>query len=210
MSLLMPERDQVLAAHIAGVLTDIVEHAAAGPSSRRPSPLPDARAGSRARDELGVDRDQLKAALGTFGSGVTIVTGMHDGAPAGFTCQSFFSVSLEPPLVALSVMSTSTTYPTIRDAHRIAISVLAEDQRELSNQFARSGTDKWAGVEWAATPGGAPVIAGCVSWFECEIESEIEAGDHIVVIARVTALRGSQDARPPLMYWSGGYQRFEA
>ncbi len=194
MSLMTPRRDNVLAAHIAGVLTDVVD------SESADSP--------RGSSSVVLERDELKAALSSFASGVTVVTGMHEGAPAGFTCQSFFSVSLEPPLVALSVMATSSTYPTIRTANRIAICVLGEDQQAVSTQFARSGTDKWAGIGWQPSPGGAPVIDDCLAWFECEIESEIEAGDHVVVLARITALKAEGGQSAPLLYWDGAYQRF--
>lgn len=199
----MTPRDDVLAAHIAGVLMDVFDHEPEAVDAH-------ARVDASAADEApALDPADLKAALGLFASGVTVVSGMDDGAPAGFTCQSFFSVSLEPPLIALSVMATSSTYPRLRAADRIAVSVLAEDQRAESNAFARSGTDKWAGISWTASPGGAPVIDGSLTWFECRIESEIEAGDHTLVIARVTAIGEPRQAAAPLLYWSSGYRLME-
>ncbi len=206
----MIPRDDVLAAHIAGVLVDVFDHepeqteaTAHVDEHRRPA--------AEAQEALpALEPADLKAALGLFASGVTVVSGMHEGRPAGFTCQSFFSVSLEPPLIALSVMATSTTFPLIRTADRIAVSVLAEDQRTESNAFARSGADKWAGISWTASPGGAPIIDGSLTSFECRIESEIEAGDHTLVIARVTAIGEARRDADPLLYWSRAYRVLES
>lgn len=98
-----------------------------------------------------VDPAAMRMTLGHFTSGVTIIAG-HDGIePLGFTCQSFYSVSLEPPLVSFSVMTDSTTYPRIRKTEQFSVNVLASHQHEASSQFARSGTDKWMGVRWPHT-----------------------------------------------------------
>ena len=102
---------------------------------------------------------QFRDTLGHYASGITIVSGIDDGEPIGFTCQSFFSVSIEPPLISFSVMKTSTTYPRIAATGRFAVNVLAHDQHTIANQFARSGTDKWAGVAWNPAASGNPIIA---------------------------------------------------
>ncbi|WNM26340.1 flavin reductase family protein [Demequina capsici] len=200
-------RDDVLAAHIAGVLVDVFDHEPEAVSAR----AREGAAATRAEDEAlpVLAPADLKAALGLFASGVTVVSGMHEGRPAGFTCQSFFSVSLEPPLIALSVMATSTTFPLIRTADRIAVSVLADDQRATSSTFARSGGDRWAGIPWTPSPGGAPVLDGSLTWFECRIESEIEAGDHTLVIARITALGPRRPDAAPLVYAAGAYRTLQ-
>jgi 3-hydroxy-9,10-secoandrosta-1,3,5(10)-triene-9,17-dione monooxygenase reductase component len=88
------------------------------------------------------DELQFREAVGHYASGITIITGHDSEGPIGFTCQSFYSVSVDPPLVSFSVMKTSTTYPRIRDTGTFAVNILAADQGTISNQFARRGTDK--------------------------------------------------------------------
>lgn len=146
--------------------------------------------------------------LGHFGSGVTVVTG-HDGTePIGFTCQAFTSVSLDPPLVSISVMTTSTTYPRIRETGKFAVNVLAHDQHGLSNQFARKGTDKWAGVEWTAAPSGNPLLEGALIWVDCEFYAEHLAGDHLIVLGRVLGISEIPvDESEPLLFYKGQYRR---
>jgi 3-hydroxy-9,10-secoandrosta-1,3,5(10)-triene-9,17-dione monooxygenase reductase component len=153
------------------------------------------------------DDADFRGVLGHFCSGVTIVAAQHDGRPVGFTCQSFFSVSIDPPLVAISVAKTSTTYPLIRSVGTMVINVLASDQQSISLAFSRSGTDKWAGVSWL--PGRVsrdPIIDGAVASLECSVDSESDAGDHIVVLARVHHLCADSDRRP-LLFYQGAYHR---
>jgi flavin reductase (DIM6/NTAB) family NADH-FMN oxidoreductase RutF len=148
----------------------------------------------------------FRQTLGHFASGVTIVTGVSDGVPVGFTCQSFSSVSIDPPLILISVMNSSTTYPAIREAGSFAVNVLADHQRELSNQFARRGTDKWAGVVWTPSPDGNPTIDESLMWVDCELEREVDAGDHLIVLGRVRSLSGPDErGAAPLLFFKGGY-----
>ena len=95
---------------------------------------------------------RFREALGHYASGITVVTTHIDGEPIGFTCQSFHSVSMSPPLVSFSVMSNSASYPKIRQAGRFAVNILSDGQVEVSNQFARRGTDKWLGIDWQESP----------------------------------------------------------
>jgi 3-hydroxy-9,10-secoandrosta-1,3,5(10)-triene-9,17-dione monooxygenase reductase component len=158
--------------------------------------------------DTGNDR-HFRTVLGNFCSGITVLASTVDGSPVGLTCQSFFSVSLAPPLIAFSVMESSTTYPLVRRAGTCCVNVLAGDQRPLSNQFARSGTDKWAGVEWHPSPGtGDPIIRDVLAWLECEIEWEHGAGDHTIVVARVRSF-GSRPDAAPLLYFRGDYAQVE-
>lgn len=154
-----------------------------------------------------IDAALFRATLGHFASGVTIITGMSDGVPVGFTCQSFTSVSIDPPLISISVMTTSTTYPIIRATGSFAVNVLGRHQRELSGQFARSGTDKWAGVSWTPTPDGNPIIDDSLMWVDCTLEQEIDAGDHVIVLGRVRSLSGPDEHdRSPLLFFRGAYR----
>ncbi|GAA0999849.1 flavin reductase family protein [Acrocarpospora macrocephala] len=146
--------------------------------------------------------------LGLFCSGLTIVTAETADGPVGFTCQSFFSVSLDPPLVAFSAAKTSTSYARIRHADSFCINILRDGQEALCQTFARSGTDKWAQVSWRPGPAGTPVIDGVLAWIECRTQAEYEAGDHYLTLGRVVALAGQPD-KCPLLYYRGSYAQIE-
>jgi 3-hydroxy-9,10-secoandrosta-1,3,5(10)-triene-9,17-dione monooxygenase reductase component len=133
-----------------------------------------------------------------------VVTATAAEGPVGFTCQSFSSLSLEPPLVAFAPARTSTTWPLLRDAGRFCVNVLAEEQSELSRQFARSGTDKFAGVSWSPSPYGCPVLDGVVAWIDSELWAEYDGGDHTIAVARVLDL-GADASRTPLLFHRGSY-----
>ena len=139
--------------------------------------------------------------MGSFATGVTVVTAAEDGAPVGFTCQSFVALSLDPPLVALAPARSSTSWPRIRKAGRFSVNVLGEEQEEVCRVFARSGVDKFDGVEWGWGPVGAPRLAGCLAWVDCELEVAHAAGDHELVVGRVVDLRIGT-GRPLLFYRS--------
>lgn len=148
----------------------------------------------------------FREALGHYASGITVITSHVDGEPIGFTCQSFYSVSVSPPLVSFSVMSSSASYPRIRQAGRFAVNILSGEQVTISNQFARRGTDKWHGVEWQASPLGNPLLGGSLHWLDCEIHAEYAAGDHLIVIGEVKALNLQETAATqPLLYFKGQY-----
>ena len=151
-----------------------------------------------------VDPRVMRDVLGHFVSGVTVVTAMAADGPVGFTCQSFSSLSLDPPLVAFAPARTSTTWPRLREAGRFCVNVLAETQSDLSRQFARSGTDKYAGVGWAPSPYGSPVLEGVVAWIDGELWAEYDGGDHTIVVARVLDL-GAGASRTPLLFHRGAY-----
>jgi 3-hydroxy-9,10-secoandrosta-1,3,5(10)-triene-9,17-dione monooxygenase reductase component len=158
------------------------------------------------QDVHDIDPRAFRDAVGHYASGITIISGMSGGAPVGFTCQSFYSVSAVPPMISFSVMLTSTSYPPIRETGRFCVNVLAHDQDGVSNQFARSGTDKWAGIDWSPARSGNPVIADTHMWLDCEIEAEHVAGDHYVVIGRVVEMsEPGHHQGAPLLYHKGRY-----
>jgi 3-hydroxy-9,10-secoandrosta-1,3,5(10)-triene-9,17-dione monooxygenase reductase component len=150
-----------------------------------------------------VTAEGMRDVLGTFATGVAVVTAVSDG-PIGFTCQSFASLSLDPPLVSFAVARTSTTWPRIRAIGRFCVNVLAHDQAGLSLQFARSGADKFAGVAWTPSPFGAPRLAAVSAWIDCDLEAEYDGGDHTIVLGAVRDL-GSDPDRHPLIYYRGRY-----
>ena len=160
---------------------------------------------SEATDGL---RQTMREVLGHFPSGVTIVTGMTDDGPAGFTCQSFSSLSLDPPLVLILPGRSSTSWPRIEATGRFCVNVLAEDQGELSTTFAQSGTDKFAGVEWRTSTLGSPILAGATAWIDCTLHASHDGGDHLIVVGAVQALETAE--LPPLVFHRGAYARTNA
>jgi len=151
-----------------------------------------------------VDPQVLRDVLGHFASGVTVVTARTADGPAGFTCQSFSSLSLDPPLVAFAPARTSQTWPALRAIGRFCVNVLAEGQGAVSQNFARSGVDKFAGVTWSPSVHGAPVLDGVVAWIDGELWAEYDGGDHSIVVARVLDLGADPDRRP-LLFHRGAY-----
>lgn len=157
-----------------------------------------------------IDPFALRDAVGHYASGVTIISGIDGEGPIGFTCQAFYSVSLEPPLVSFSVMKTSTTYPRIRATGRFAVNILSHHQDSVSNQFARSGTDKWAGISHSRTGSGLPVIDDALAWLDCDIWAEYDAGDHQIVLGQVKEISPAAApalTREPLLFFQGAYRR---
>ncbi|MET0765700.1 MAG: flavin reductase family protein [Blastococcus sp.] len=151
-----------------------------------------------------VDPQMMREVLGHFASGVTVVTAVTDEGPIGFTCQSFSSLSLDPPLVAFAPARTSRTWARLREIGQFCVNVLAEGQDDLSQRFARSGPDKFEGVPWTLSPQGNPVLEGVVAWIDAELWAEYDGGDHTIAVARVLDL-GAHPDRRPLLYHRGSY-----
>ncbi|SDE56549.1 flavin reductase family protein [Pseudonocardia oroxyli] len=146
----------------------------------------------------------MREVLGHFVSGVVVITSVGPDGPVGFTCQSFSSLSLDPPLISFSPARTSSTWPKIREIGRFCVNVLASDHSQYSNGFARSGTDKFAGVSWTPAPSGAPILDGVSAWIDCTLWNEYDGGDHTIVVGRVADL-GADAERLPLLFYRGGY-----
>jgi 4-hydroxyphenylacetate 3-hydroxylase, reductase component len=151
------------------------------------------------------DAKTLRSALGRFTTGVTIATCRDlDGRPIGLTCNSFNSLSLDPPLVLWSLRAGSPALPAFRAASHFAINVLAEAQVGLSRRFASAVPDRFAEGQWADGVGGVPVLGGCTAVFECALQSEQEAGDHVLFIGQVERMH--EAALPPLLFQAGHYR----
>jgi 3-hydroxy-9,10-secoandrosta-1,3,5(10)-triene-9,17-dione monooxygenase reductase component len=146
----------------------------------------------------------MREVLGHFVSGIVVVTAAGPEGPVGFTCQSFASLSLDPPLVSFAPARSSSTWPRIRDTGAFCVNVLAADHAELSVGFARSGADKFAGVVWRPGPSGAPVLDGVSAWIDCTLWNEFDGGDHTIAVGRVRDL-GADPERLPLLYYRGRY-----
>ena len=151
-----------------------------------------------------VDPGLMREVLGHFASGVTVVTADTVEGPIGFTCQSFSSLSLEPPLVAFAPARSSRTWPRLREIGRFCVNVLAEGQDAVSQNFARSGADKFSGVSWTPSLHGCPVLDDIVAWIDGELWAEYDGGDHTIVVARVLDL-GAHPGRRPLLFHRGSY-----
>lgn len=164
----------------------------------------------QAGDVADFDTRKFRDVVGNFASGIVIVTSTHGDEPVGLTCQSFYSVSLEPPLVSFSVSTSSSTYPKVREAGRFCVNLLAGSQNGVSTQFAMSGTDKWAGISWRPADSGNPIIAGALGWIDCAIEDEYLAGDHFIVLGRVRAICLENLDEEPLLYFRGQYRHLRA
>ena len=147
----------------------------------------------------------LRAALGRFATGVTIVScRAADGSPVGLTANSFNALSLQPPLILWSLRSSSLNLEAFMAAPHFVVNVLAESQVELSRRFASQLPDKFAEGSWSPGLGGAPVLAGCAAVFECEQASHQMAGDHMLFIGRVLAV--TEAPVTPLVFQSGHYR----
>ncbi|MFE7787964.1 flavin reductase family protein [Streptomyces sp. NPDC057460] len=179
----------------------------AGPAPVDPLPRPDLRA--VADDErLPVDPAEFRRVLGHFATGVTVVTAHTPDGPAGFACQSFASLSLDPPLVTFMVARTSTTWPRIARAGAFCVNILGAEQGALCRGFAVSGADKFAGVRYGAAPAtGSPLLASVPAWVDCRIQAVHTGGDHLIVVGRVEAL-GAADGVAPLLFHRGAFGRF--
>jgi flavin reductase (DIM6/NTAB) family NADH-FMN oxidoreductase RutF len=158
------------------------------------------------RPDAPVTGMRMREVLGHFASGVVVVTAAGPGGPFGFTCQSFSSLSLDPPLVSFCPARSSSTWPRIREVGAFCVNVLADEHERHSVRFARSGVDRFAGVSWAPGPGGAPVLDGVAAWVAATLEYEYDGGDHTIVVGRVRAL-GADPARAPLLFHRGRYGR---
>lgn len=150
------------------------------------------------------DSRELRATLGAFTTGVTVVTTIDsDGHRHGVTANSFSSVSLDPPLVLWSQAVTSRSYPAFRDAERFVVNILAHDQVHVSNQFAKSGSDKFANIVTTEGIAGVPIIEGSAAHLQCVKVAAWPGGDHVVYLGRVESIR--RESRKALAFCEGRY-----
>jgi 3-hydroxy-9,10-secoandrosta-1,3,5(10)-triene-9,17-dione monooxygenase reductase component len=149
----------------------------------------------------------MRDILGRFCTGIAVITASDGVQPYGFTCQSVTSVSLDPPYISFCPALTSTSWPRIREVGALCVNILADDQHHLCAQFAVTADDKFEGVRWRTASNGAPLLEGAVASVEATIEFEHGAGDHTIVVARVTGLHASDD-RFPLLFYRGSYGGF--
>jgi 3-hydroxy-9,10-secoandrosta-1,3,5(10)-triene-9,17-dione monooxygenase reductase component len=148
-----------------------------------------------------IDQAHYRQVLGHFPTGVVIVA---SPGPVGTAIGSFFSVSLDPPLVGFCIGKTSSSWPGIREAGVFCVSVLADDQEDVCRVFAQKGADKFAGLGWSAMSSGSPRINDCTAWIDCDVETIHDAGDHDIVIGRIREMGVEREGKP-LLFFRGGY-----
>lgn len=154
--------------------------------------------------QINIQSADYRQALGTFATGVTVVTATSStGELAGLTANSFTSVSLDPPLILWCLGNTSDNLAVFQNAPYFAINILAADQKEISNHFAKRQKDKFVSMQYRTGKGGAPLLDGCVTWLQCKMIARHEVGDHHVFIGEVEHLETS--GRETLLYHQGSY-----
>lgn len=153
---------------------------------------------------------EFRAVLGRFATGVTVVATCEGKTPVGLTVNAFASISLDPPLVMVSIDSHSYLHGAIERTGFFAASILGQEQQELSRQFAGQTGDRsnrFHGVPWRTEVTGAPVLSVALAWVDCRVEAIYPAGDHSIALGRVVALGGVPGE--PLLYYRGRYGRLE-
>ncbi|MEA2830558.1 MAG: hypothetical protein QOF22_1306 [Bradyrhizobium sp.] len=160
-----------------------------------------------ASDNSLIDPRDFRNALGTYATGVTIITAATaDGKPYGLTCNSFASVSLNPPLVLWSLVIFSQGMSVFQNASHFAVNVLGASQQALATKFATSSIDRFAGVEWKPGLGNAPILSDSVANFQCRAVNRYYGGDHVIFLGAVEAY--AYNRQEPLLFARGGYGRF--
>jgi flavin reductase (DIM6/NTAB) family NADH-FMN oxidoreductase RutF len=160
----------------------------------------------RQEPALPFDQRELRNALGRFATGVAIVTTEVEGERLGATISSFNSVSLDPPLILFSLARASRALPQWKRASTYAVCVLADHQDALSNRFARTTADKWAGLADQRAANGCPLPPDWLAYFACEPYAVHDGGDHDIFVCRVTAFDVRAIAERPLIFYAGKYR----
>jgi len=160
---------------------------------------------------MSLNISEFKQVVSNFATGVVVITATTTDGPVGFTCQTFGSLSLEPLLAYFTAQTGGSSWPRIKGAESIGISILSQAQEQLALQFAASGKDKFSGVEWSAGPGGAPLIDGALAHVEGTLQSVTTHGDHEIAVLEVTygvlnkVNKANTSESRPLLYFHGTF-----
>jgi 3-hydroxy-9,10-secoandrosta-1,3,5(10)-triene-9,17-dione monooxygenase reductase component len=157
-------------------------------------------AAAMVEQEIQIGSSEFRNVMGHFGTGVVVIAGLVESIPFGLTCQSFMSVSLDPPLICFCPSHTSTSWQSIRTSNRFSVNVLALDQRSTCEAFARSGSDKFRDIQWRRSKYDNPLIDGSIAYIDCDIVDVVATGDHDIVVGRVRDLKLSRPSAPLLFY----------
>jgi flavin reductase ActVB len=151
--------------------------------------------------------EEFRAAMARFAAGVVVVTTLDEsGLPRGFTASSFCSVSLDPPLVLVCLANSADSFAAFDSCGQFAVSVLSPEHRPLAEQFATKGADKFASGGLSRTPGGLPAVAGALVELECETHARHPAGDHAILVGRVSGARLEEGAATPMIYYDRSFR----
>jgi flavin reductase (DIM6/NTAB) family NADH-FMN oxidoreductase RutF len=151
-----------------------------------------------------IDSQELRRALGSFPTGIGIVTTRDtEGTPRGMTANSFTSVSLDPPLLLVCVSKAASSFPAFGSCNAFAVNLLHERQQDISSLFASKIADKFAEIDHDIVHTGAPVLDDCLAWFDCSVHERVDAGDHMVLFGRVEAF--ATTGLKPLAFCRGRY-----
>ena len=156
-----------------------------------------------------ITSENLRKAMRNWATGITIVTVEHEGVQHGMTVSSFTSISLEPPLISVSLYNSSRTYKLVNAAGHFGVTILAADQEEISNRFAGRVPDtenRLEGLDVETLVSGAPFITGGLSFFDCRVTQSISLGTNTLFIAEILDLRSLDDGNP-LLYFDQKYQK---
>jgi flavin reductase (DIM6/NTAB) family NADH-FMN oxidoreductase RutF len=155
---------------------------------------------------MAIEPQELRRVMGHFATGVTVITTVDpDGNPNGLTANAFLSLSLNPPLVLISVDKAATCYACFGLANGFTVNFLSEDQEEISRRFATKGADKFADLNWRSGTNGAAIIEGVLGYVECKIRECYDGGDHTIVVGEIVTIEATGDR--PLLFFKGKYQR---
>ena len=153
------------------------------------------------------ERRRLRALMGRFATGVTVVAARHGPLLAGMTANAIASVSIDPPLMMASVARRAETHTAIVGSHAFALSVLTAEQRDLAECFAQPTTaeklKRFCDAAWHEAETGSPILEGALAYFDCRLTDRHEGGDHSVFIGEIVAAGYREDAEPLLWYASG-------
>ncbi|MFL6795851.1 MAG: flavin reductase family protein [Xanthobacteraceae bacterium] len=155
------------------------------------------------------DSRVLRNAYGCFPTGVTAICALVGGQPVGMAASSFTSVSLEPPLVSVSVQSSSQTWAVLSSCKRVGVSVLGEAHSDVCRQLSARTGDRFTSVDWEVSPADALFISGAALWLECSIHQIVAAGDHQLILLKVETLGVAPDV-PPLVFHASRFRALAA
>ncbi|BCB82912.1 flavin reductase family protein [Phytohabitans suffuscus] len=162
------------------------------------------------RTNQDLDPKRLREVFGIFPSGVVAVAALVDGAPVGLAASSFTSVSLDPPLVSFSVANTSKTWPDLRRAERLGVTILADHHSAVARQLAGAVAQRFDGLSLSATPEGAVALDDGLATLDTTIHQEVLAGDHTIVLLRLHGVRQAGLAEPsPLVFHRSRFGRLQ-
>ncbi|WP_210649145.1 flavin reductase family protein [Nocardioides sp. SYSU D00065] len=153
-----------------------------------------------------IDQRTLRDAFGAFPSGVVAVAASVKGQLTGIAASSFTSVSIDPPLVSFSIAATSSTWPLLREAGRMGISVLADHHDVVCRQLAGPREERFTGLPFKVTTDGAVLLDEAVATYDCSVHAEVTAGDHVIVVLRVHRV-GAGDGHHPLVFHRSAFAK---